>query len=299
MRHLGYLRYFHAVSRLRSIRKAAEELHVAQSAVSRQIKNLEDEIGAALFERHPRGVRLTVAGAILAKYAHQTMLNLDRARSEIDDLRSLRRGTVSICTVEAGIADILPQVIGAFRRRYPSVKISVWVRGTHGVVEALANDDADIGLAFNTPRHPEIKVVARQKQQLNAVVAPDHPVAGHRTVRMSELRDHPIALPDASFGIRQLVDEIQRSAGLSLEPALLTDSIQALANFAKIGAGVSFLPFFAVKGDVQARKLVAVPLADKQARKSSAEVIIHAGRQLPIAAEEFLAELKSALSLLR
>ena len=93
MLQLGHLRYFYAVSQTRSIRKAADSLRVAQSAVSRQVKALEDELGVALFERHPRGVRLTDAGQILAKYAQQTILDLERIRSEIDDLRHLRRGS--------------------------------------------------------------------------------------------------------------------------------------------------------------------------------------------------------------
>jgi biotin operon repressor len=93
VQHLNDLRCFHAVSRTRSIREAAESLNVAQSAVSRQIKNLEAQMGVPLFARHARGVRLTDAGEILAKYTRQTMLNLERTRSEIEDLRALRRGT--------------------------------------------------------------------------------------------------------------------------------------------------------------------------------------------------------------
>lgn len=299
MHHLNYLRYFHAVSRTRSIRKAAESLNVAQSAVSRQIKNLEAELGVPLFERHARGVRLTDAGEILARYTRQTMLNLERTRSEIEDLRALRRGTVNLCTVEAGIGDIVPGVIGRFRELYPGVKVAVWVRGTHGVVEALLNDDADIGLTFSTPEHPDITVVASREQRLNVVVAPTHPIGRRRSARMADLADYPVALPDASFGIRQLVDEIQRRAGLTLEPVLLTNSIQALVNFARLGQGVTFLPFFAVRSAARSGEVVAIPMSDRPARTANVDVIVHAGRRLPIAAEEFLEHLMAALKLLR
>lgn len=299
MFHLSHLRYFYAVAQTRSIRKAAESLHVAQSAVSRQIKNLEEELDAPLFDRHPRGVRLTDAGQILAKYAQQTMLNLDRIRSEIDDLRALRRGTVRICTVEAGLIDILPQVIRDFRRRYPAVSVTLLTRGSQGVVDTILNDDADLGLAFNAPYHPDIELVATQPQRLYAVVAPDHPIAGKKQVKLAELKTYPIALPDASFGIRQLVDQIQQTVQLHFEPVLTTDSIQMLVSFARLDLGVAFLPFFAIKGEIQSGRIAAVPLADNPARNAHAEIIVHKGRQLPIPAEKFLEELKKALRLLK
>jgi DNA-binding transcriptional LysR family regulator len=297
--HLSHLRYFYAVAQTRSIRKASESLHVAQSAVSRQIKNLEEELGTPLFDRHPRGVRLTDAGQILAKYAQQTMLNLDRIRSEIDDLRALRRGTIRICTVEAGIIDILPQVIRDFRRRYPSVSVSLVVRGSQGVVDTIANDDADLGLAFNAPYHPDIEMVATQPQRLYAAAAPNHPIAGKKQVRLVELKDYPIALPESSFGIRQLVEQIQRLAQIRIEPVLTTDSIQMLVSFARLDLGVAFLPLFAIKGEIRSGRVAGVPLADGLARDAHAEIIVHKGRQLPISAEEFLADLKSALRLLK
>jgi len=291
MQFLGNLKYFHMVSRLRSIRKAAEALHVAQSAVSRQIKNLEDEVGVPLFDRHARGVRLTEAGEVLARYAHRVVLDLEHARSQIEDLRALRRGTVGICTVEAGVADILPRVIDAFQRRHPAVKVAVLVRGTQGVVETLQADDADIGLAFNAPDDPSIKVLARREQRLNAVLLPTHPLARRKQVTLAELAAERVALPDSSFGIRHLVDEIQRKTRVALEPVLLTNSIQALVNFARLGMGVTFLPYFAVEGAVSAGTLAVVPLADAPARAAAIEVIVHEGRKLPIAAEEFAAAL--------
>jgi DNA-binding transcriptional LysR family regulator len=297
MNQLGHLRYFHAVARTRSIRGAAEMLNVAQSAVSRQIKNLEAALGVALFDRHPRGVQLTDAGQILAQYAQQTVLNFERARSEIDDLRALRRGTINICTVEAGILDIVPQVVANFRRLHPSVKFAVQVRGTQSVVEALLNDESDVGLAFNTPKRPEIRFVARREQRLHAVVSPDHPIARKASITMAELKDLPTGLPDPSFGIRQLVDDIRKVPERE-EDVFATNSIQALASFARLKMGVAFLPHFAVRREEEGR-LVAIPLSDRAARRTSVDLIVHAGRRLPVAAEEFLHHIQAALKQLR
>lgn len=296
MRNLGHLKYFDAVCQAKSIRQAADALNVAQSAVSRQIKNLEDEIGMPLFIRHPRGVRLTDAGAILAKYTRNTMLSLGRMSSEIDDLRALRRGTVKLCTVEGGLIDIVPAVIAAYHAKYPAVKIVVTTRGSQGVVDAILEDDADLGLAFNAPFHPEVESLARHQQRLYATVAPGHPITKFKEIKLADLLAYKIALPDVSFGIRHLVEEILRKSELYIEPVLTTDSIQMLVNFARMGLGVAFLPYFAIKGEFEAGAVGAVPVADISARNARVEVIAHKGRQLPIPAEEFLRELDTALA---
>jgi DNA-binding transcriptional LysR family regulator len=296
---LGYLRYFHAVSRTQSIRRAAEELNVAQSAVSRQISNLELALGMSLFDRHSRGVRLTEAGEILSRYARQTMLDLERVRSEIDDLRALRRGTVNLCTVEAGIIDIVPRVVGDFQRRYPAVRVSVVVRGTQGVIETVLNDDADLGLAFNAPEHPDIAVAGAEEQRLYAAAAPSHRLAALRQVRIADLEEERIALPDTSFGIRQLVDRMERRAGTRLNAVLQTNSIQLLVSFARLGQGVAFLPLFAIKGEIAAGRIAAAPVADPLARKATVEVVVHRGRQLPLAAEQLMSDMRAALGLLQ
>lgn len=294
MRNLGQLKYFHAVCEARSIRQAAESLNVAQSAVSRQIKNLEDEIGLPLFTRHPRGVRLTDAGTILAKYTRSTMLSMDRMSSEIDDLRALRRGTIKLCTVEAGLIDIVPEVIASYRAKYPAVTINVSTRGSLGVVEAILDDDADLGLVFNAPFHPEIDSLARRQQRLYATVSPNHPIANRKEIKLEKVLNYDIALPEASFGIRQLVEEILHKTEAYIEPVLTTDSIQMLVNFARKDLGVVFLPYFAIKGELQAGQLSAVAISDVSARNARVEIIAHKGRPLPIPAEEFLQELDAA-----
>lgn len=296
---LSHLRYFYAVARTRSIREAAHGLNVAQSAISRQIKNLEQDVGVPLFDRHARGVRLTDAGRILADYAHHVFLGLEHTHAEIDDLRALRRGTVRLCTVEAAVADLLPDVLQAFQRDYAQVRLNLTVRSTQGVTETILADDADIGVAFHTPENPQLQILASKPQPLNAILRPEHALAKRKQLKLADLIGERIALPDSSFGIRQLVDEIQRKSRLRLEAVFETNSIVALATFARLGIGVSFLPYFAVKGDIEAGNVVAVPLADPPARRPKIDVIAHGGRRLPFAAAEFARRLQQALKKLR
>src|ERR1700741_3142307 len=108
MRPLRFLRYVDEVARAGSIRKAAEQLHVTASAVNRRVMELEEELGAPLFERRPRGVRLTAAGELFVRYAREQATDLERVKSQIEDLKGLRRGTVRIACSQPLAHEFLP-----------------------------------------------------------------------------------------------------------------------------------------------------------------------------------------------
>ena len=118
MRHMRILQYVDEVARTGSIRRAAAKLHVTASAVNRRIMDLEVELGAPLFERRARGVRLTAAGEVFVRYVREQGAGLERTRSHIEDLRGLRRGTVRIACSQALGFDFMPRMIAEFRRRH-------------------------------------------------------------------------------------------------------------------------------------------------------------------------------------
>src|ERR1700676_4106979 len=130
MMHVG-LRYFTAVARHGSIREAAEELHVAQSALSRQIQKMEKELGAPLFQRHARGV-------------------------ELQALKGLRRGTGNVHSIESLVPHLLPRVVARFSMRYPGINFEIIIDGSDRVVAAVREGRTDIGLAFYPPAEPDL-----------------------------------------------------------------------------------------------------------------------------------------------
>src|ERR1700716_866639 len=119
MRHLRFLRSVEEVARAEPIRKAADVLHVPASAVNRRIMDLEEELGAPLFERRPRGVRLTAAGELFVRYIREQTGDVERMKSQIEDLKGLRRGTVRIACSQALALDFLPREIAAYRAKFP------------------------------------------------------------------------------------------------------------------------------------------------------------------------------------
>ena len=127
MRHLRFLGYVDEVARAGSIRKAADHLNVTASAVNRRIMDLEQELDAKLFDRKPRGVRLTAAGELFVRYIREQSSDVDLMKSQIEDLKGLRRGTVRIACSQALALDFLPREIADFRARFPLVHFDVRV----------------------------------------------------------------------------------------------------------------------------------------------------------------------------
>ena len=148
MKHLRILRYVDEVARAGSIRKAADHLNVTSSAVNRRIMDLEDELGARLFERRPRGVRLTAAGEVFVHYLREQSDDVERMQSQIEDLKGLRRGTVRIACSQALALDFLPREVAEFRKLHPFVAFDVKVLDHEQAMTALAAYEVDLVLVF-------------------------------------------------------------------------------------------------------------------------------------------------------
>src|SRR5580704_17617509 len=151
MKHLRILNYVDEVARCGSIRRAAERLNVTASAVNRRIADLEEELGTPLFERRPRGVRLTAAGEVFLHYLRGQTDEVERMKSQIEDLKGLRRGTVKIACSQALALDCLPRQIAEFRKTHPFVSFDVKVADHEWAMAALAAYDVDLVIVFRPP----------------------------------------------------------------------------------------------------------------------------------------------------
>jgi DNA-binding transcriptional LysR family regulator len=296
---LTSLRYFNEVVRAGSIREAADRLHIAPSALSRQMRNLEVAFGLPLFERHARGVVPTSAGELYARYARAALLDEERITSEIDDLKGLRRGHVRICSVEGVVANGLTHAIATFRKRFQGVSMSLEITGTESVITAVRNGDADIGVAFTSSPEADIHRTMRLKDPLFAIMIAGYPAARQRRLSLSDTLQYPVAVPRRHFGIRTLLDTRCRTAQLTLNPTLETNSIEALRGFARSGCGITYLPRLTVKRELEAGQVVAVPLTDRELQQATVDVCVLKGRTLPTAAAGFLNHLHATLPTLR
>ncbi len=166
------LRYFLEVAQCGSITEASARLHVAASALSRQIAGLEAQLGAPLFERHPRGMVLTEAGEILARHARRAHLDAERALGEIGALRGLRAGQVRLATSDAFANELVPRLCARFQQAHQGIRFSVQVLPTAEVPGAVRGGAADIGLCFSRAPEKDIEVAYRQSAPVQALLPP-------------------------------------------------------------------------------------------------------------------------------
>lgn len=286
--HAAVLKYFDTVARLGSIRRAADRLHVASSAVNRQILKLEDEMGTALFERLPRGVRLTPAGEILARHVRNTLRDSDLVRSDIEELKGLRRGNVIIAAVEGVAGEFLPHVISDFHWKYPNISFTVNVVDYRQIVSLLHSNDADIGLMFNPPPGSGAHCGGTVSLRIGAIMAPNHPLAKHSSLRLRECQAYPMIFPDMTHPNRDWLTSILALSGVQTEPIATTNSFQLMRALAREKLGIAFQTTVGIEEPLRRNELVYVPIADRRLAPSVLAVLIRARQHLPAAASAFL-----------
>ncbi|MGE0650549.1 MAG: LysR family transcriptional regulator [Alphaproteobacteria bacterium] len=228
MRHAVLLHYVDVVAKAGSIRKAAEVLSINSTALNRRILALEDDLGVPIFERQPRGVRLSAAGEILIHHIRGQLSDLERVRSQIADLAGERRGHVSIACSQALLPFFLPEQISTYRRAHSAVTFEVLLRDRAAAEEALIDMSADLALVFEPVRLFEFQVVLAIRQPVYAVMTTGHPLAGDGPVRLRDCLQYPIALPTVPYGVRHLLEIAVRGTALKLEPVVQSDSFEFL-----------------------------------------------------------------------
>lgn len=278
-----FARYFDTVARLGSIRKAAENLAVSPSAIDRQLLHAEDELGVRLFERLPRGLRLTASGEILIDALRRWQHDFQRVKFEIEGLRGLRRGEVRLAVTEGAAMEFVPATLASFVRDHPNISHRVVVAGSDAVSSLVLEGKVDVGLAFNPRPVPALRVERAVKFRIGAVLPPGHPLAASKSVRLADCAQLPIVLPEETISLRQVIDAAIAKSKLGLRAVVTADSIALMKSMIAEGCGVGLLTSLDAAPEIRAGKLVYVPLADRIIAPSSLSLIVAAERQLAIA----------------
>jgi len=275
------LRYFREVAAHGSVRHAAERLFVAQSAVSRQVALLEEELGVPLFERHARGMSLTEAGRLLLAYSTDMRSRFEELRGMIQEYGSLQRGHVDIACVEGVLARFMPEALRIFADECPGISLSVAAMGSHAIAEAIAEHRCDLGIVFGSSPRADLLELAQMSQPLCAVVSPSHPLARQSRCTLAEVAAYQVVLPDRSFGIRQLVDRVSANAKFTLKKTVETNTLAFAQRLVMQSQNrVTFLPGDMVLPEIEAGMLVAVPLSDSVLRKTGVTLVASTTRKL-------------------
>jgi DNA-binding transcriptional LysR family regulator len=295
MKHLLPLRYIDTVARVGSIRKAAEMLAITSTALNRRILSMEKELGVPIFERLPRGVRLSTAGEILIHHIRNQVSDLERVKSQIADLSGVRRGHVSIACSQALLPYFLPEQIALYRAKHPAVTFSVYLRDRAAAEQTLLDHTADIALIFEPLRLGELQTLITVPQPVYAVMATDHPLTEYKTVRLRDCLRHPIALPNPSYGVRHLLEKALIRSSLKLEPAIESDSFEFLRHYVIAEHMISFQIPIGLSEEKAGQRTAIRPIDTRDAPTGQLYLGQLRGRSLPVAAALFADQLASAL----
>src|ERR1700716_417171 len=229
MLHSRLLTYVDEVARTGSIRKAASHLHVAASAISRQILALETQLGTPLFQRLPKKLILTAAGEVLIGHIRQTLKEMTRAQGKIEELKGLRRGEITVAMMSGLASNLVPGTVKQFRLANPRVKLILTLFTTGDEIQsAVANGEADLGIGFDFTKDSNLKVLARAVGKLGAVMAPSHPLAKRASIRLGDCMDYPVVVADGSTAIRPYLDTAFSRVTLEPQPIIETNAIEIM-----------------------------------------------------------------------
>lgn len=264
MLHSRMLAYLDEVARSGSIRKAAGKLGIAASSINRQIIALEEEYGVALFERLPRRLRLTVAGELLIAHVRQTLREHELLRSRFIDLQGRRRGLVRIATIAGLVPTVMPPLVAWMRQHHPFVKLVVQSMSLEAVIGAVIAGEAELGLGYQLPPDPKLRMLTRLPARVGAVMAPSHPLAGLTEISLADCIGYPMVIPDSSITIGALLADAFERAAIAVDTVVETNSIDLLRRAAMSGTTIAFLSEIEADEDRSLGILVFVPLRGPQ-----------------------------------
>jgi DNA-binding transcriptional LysR family regulator len=296
MRHLTPLRYIDIVAKAGSIRKAAETLAITSTALNRRILALEEELGVPIFERLPRGVRLSTAGELLVHHIRGQISDMEKLRSQIADLMGERRGHVSIACSQALLPYFLPEQIASYRREHPAVTFSVQLRDRAAAEQALVDHSADIALVFEPVRLSDVQVLATVPQVVHAVMGPDHPLAALDRLRLGDCARFPVGFPQAPYGVRTLLDLALVKSSVTLSVALESDSFEFLRRYPAQENLITFQIPIGLPATTGHNEIVSRPLDIRDVPPGRLYLCQLKGRTLPVAAAKFAGQLEKSLA---
>lgn len=271
-----------------SFSKAAERLFLSQPAVSKRIATLEDQLGRQLFDRVGRQISLTDAGRALLPYARRVLHDIEDGRRALSMLSEKVEGRLSIGTSHHIGLHRLPPVLRAYTLAYPEVDLDIQFMDSEVACEAVLAGKLELGIVtLPSQPLPQLKSRLVWPDPLAVVVAPSHPLAALKKLKLSDLAEHPAVLPDEATYTHRIVTAALTQHGLKPRIRLATNYLETLKMLVMIGLGWSVLPRSMLDKD-----LIALPIRELQLTRELG-VVWHEKRTLSAAATALIAQLPS------
>jgi DNA-binding transcriptional LysR family regulator len=292
----GRLQHFQAIVQEGSIRGAAQALNIAPSSVSRHLRNLEDDLGMPLFERVGKRIKLTSAGETLIYHARASVRELAHACALLQDLQGLRRGHVSVVTVESVARGLFPNLLGEFWRRHPNISLDLHIARSKETFDAMVRENYDLAITFDTPVPPKARRLATAALNLGALMRPDHPFASRKQLQLRDFAGERVLLADTSLALGKSVEDAALSVGVEFfQVRANSNSIQTLIDFVMAGFGVTFQTRVGAEREIARGELVFVPVQDRVLKSRKLVLLSRGSGRLPEAPSALAAMLIEAI----
>ena len=278
-----------------TIRAAADQLGLEPSTVSRNIASLEKQFATALIERGRKGVLPTEAGILLLEFAKRQNGEMEALRSQLDALSNMERGAVSVALGEGFVDDFSQTVLARFSHAHPEITFSLDVGSTDQMTNAVVEDRAHIGLAFDVAPNARLNVLAQADRHLVVICKRGGKFDAYDKVQASEFADLPCAVLNKGYGVGAVIADMEVSHGFRARAVMETGSIAALRAFVRSDLGITLLPEFVVADDIKVGTLRAREVAVSNFGRGKVSLFVRQGRRLPLAAQKLIPTMARSL----
>lgn len=270
---LHRLYIFYRVAEQQHFTRAAEELFISQPAVSKQVRELEREIGLPLFETNARKkVQLTPAGQLVYQYAARVFKLVDELEQATDDLKGLRRGRLAVGSTTTIGTYLLPPVLGRYKAAYPQIDLFLDIGNHEQIQHKVGSGQLELGLVEGFVAGPELAAVPWQSDELVLIAAPDHPLSLRyqqgQELQLSEALTYPLFMREAGSGTREVLEKALHNRGLTERATLEIGSTEAIKKLVIAGLGLSFVSKSTIGLEEQVGLLVRLPLVDLKVERT-------------------------------
>lgn len=262
---LRQLEMFLAVAENMSFTRAGESLHVAQSAISRKVSMLEDELGELLFKRVNKKIYLTPAGETLLRYARRTFQDLKNATLEISEMAHLKKGRLKIGAGMMACIYLLPPVLEKFKSRFPAIDFEIVTDTTENLLARVRENDLDLGLFVLPIEFPDVEVIPIITEELVVITSPKHPRLSKRTrIRAAELSEYPLILFEQGTYTRRVIDAFFEEAGVRPTVSMEAENVAIIKPLVRIDLGIAIVPLPAVIDEAARNELHYLHFRDRR-----------------------------------
>ncbi len=293
--NLNHLSYFYEVARRGSFTRAARELLVSQSSLSVQIRALENALGSRLFDRRSGGVVLTDAGQRAFAVAERVFADVDQLISDFRQSDRQLVGAVSVGTVNSIGIYILPDILTAYRAKYPDVRIHIDFRESERVMDQLIQGKTDLAVVPWERSYPDLNAIPLTRQKLFIVAPPEHPLARAEKINPRDLEAYPFVGYHEGMHTRAMIDALFKRMSITVPYVVESTNAATIKHMVMVGMGLGFLPEAAVAAEIRRGQLVRIevpPLIMSQ----DVTLYLRKNRTLPRTAVGFVEFLKDYFS---